>query len=370
VARKKKILKPEPLDSIIQNIPAETIVLQYFSDKKHFFLLTIGNKHCSVNTIQKDSTLVKSIIFLSSLHDTDPISLMDYTAFIKHSTNAFRILVEPFLVPSASNLIIIPDGELCGISFDALIRSYPDTSYIDYARPDYLIKHLNIRSAFSSNMLNQEVTHGLSRKSRILAMSYGTTEDKRNSLANLSGSDRELEMIRKQFRGRFLKDESATETAFKKNAEKYDLVHLALHGNAGFHQNDSTMLIFRKMPAESNDGILMAEELIALGLNAGLVVLSSCQTGTGRSVGGEGIYSMARAFAVAGCPSVIVTLWSIADYFSVPIISGFYKELRKSWSPSMALRKSKLDYLAHAGEYNSHPRFWAAFMPLGGTFSK
>lgn len=320
--------------------------------------------------VHKDSALSGSIDAIVKLPDCDPLSRPGFIRFAVNSLYLYEKLLKPSLAEfkdfSGSSLIIIPDGPLNQISFDALIRSMPDTAYVDYKVPDYLVNHFTISYAFSSGMLTAEDQPGRSfTRKRILAMSYGISDQSDNSFANLEGTNRELDAIKGLGRGRFLKDMDATESAFKKYAPGYEILHLALHGQAGTISSDSTMLIFRKAPGDNDDGALLPEELLSLSLEARLVVLSSCESGTGKYFRGEGIYSMARAFANAGCPSLVTTLWRIPDGCTVQLMTGFYKGLKKKLPPDQALRKSKVDYLRQADPNTSHPRFWASIIPLG-----
>ena len=48
-------------------------------------------------------------------------------------------------------------------------------------------------------------------------------------------------------------------------------------------------------------------------INSPLVVLSACNTGSGKLYSGEGFMSLARNFVLAGVPSVVETLWPVED---------------------------------------------------------
>ena len=60
-------------------------------------------------------------------------------------------------------------------------------------------------------------------------------------------------------------------------------------------------------------------------LNADLVVLSACETGYGRFDKGNGIASLAQAFAYAGAPAMIVSLWQVNDYATSEIMKNLYQ---------------------------------------------
>jgi CHAT domain-containing protein len=102
-----------------------------------------------------------------------------------------------------------------------------------------------------------------------------------------------------------------------------------------------------------------------LTLNADLVVLSACETGIGELKRGEGIVSLARAFAYAGAKSIITTLWSVNDKSTMHIMEEFYRQLHKGQPKDYALWKAKMEYLQKAKSETAHPFFWSAFVPVG-----
>ena len=70
-----------------------------------------------------------------------------------------------------------------------------------------------------------------------------------------------------------------------------------------------------------------------------MVVLSSCNTGTGLLYSGEGILSLARGFIYSGSQSVVMSMWEIEDKSGTDIVELFYKNIRKGYSKSVALKE-------------------------------
>ena len=60
-------------------------------------------------------------------------------------------------------------------------------------------------------------------------------------------------------------------------------------------------------------------------LNAELVVLSACQSGLGRSSGGEGFIGFAQAMFVAGGRSLVLSLWEVDDRATALLMTRFYQ---------------------------------------------
>jgi CHAT domain-containing protein len=123
---------------------------------------------------------------------------------------------------------------------------------------------------------------------------------------------------------------------------------------------DRAALVLLDDPKAGEDGLLEAPEIAQLPLHADLVVLSACDTGIGQVQGQEGIETLAHSFVLAGAKSIISTLWSIDDSFSLALIGQFYHHYRMIGSPADALALAKRDMLRQYG-YDTRPFYWAAF---------
>ncbi|MEO0474059.1 MAG: CHAT domain-containing protein, partial [Bacteroidota bacterium] len=116
-----------------------------------------------------------------------------------------------------------------------------------------------------------------------------------------------------------------------------------------------------------NDGFLTVAELFNLNLNADLVVLSACETGTGRLYRGEGIASLARGFSYAGASSILTSLWSVNDAATARLMQSFYLGLEQGLPKDIALQQAKLQYIESGDHLSAHPFFWSGFVNLGST---
>lgn len=162
--------------------------------------------------------------------------------------------------------------------------------------------------------------------------------------------------------------ENATEVQFKERASDFPIIHLAIHGQADKVDRYNSKLIFRSDKSTEEDGDLLAYELYNLDLaNTQLTVLSACETGLGKQVEGEGIFSMARGFAFAGCPSIVMSLWRANDKSTFMLMDLFYENLAKGLNKDKALQMAKVDFINHTNEYDAHPANWATFIALGNN---
>src|SRR6185369_2872901 len=114
-----------------------------------------------------------------------------------------------------------------------------------------------------------------------------------------------------------------------------------------------------------NDGVLQSAEIMRLRLNADLVTLSSCQSGLGKILAGEGVMGMTRAFFYAGAQSLVVSLWSVNDAATAALMKRFYSNLKAGLRRDEALRQAKLALMKTPGSSWRHPYYWAPFVFLG-----
>jgi CHAT domain-containing protein len=209
---------------------------------------------------------------------------------------------------------------------------------------------------------------------KILAMGYagkGTSRVNRDGLNNLPGTEKEIMAIKEVMKNHvnlYYTEEGTTETNFKSQAKDFDVVHLAVHGQSDTLNAINSKLIFRTDKDSTEDGQLYAHELYTLDLShLDLAVLSACESGIGKQQKGEGVMSIARGFAYAGCPSLVISLWKIDDRTTAQLMNKFYKYVSEGNALDISIANAKLDYIRGANEFNSHPFYWAAFLQVGNS---
>jgi len=159
----------------------------------------------------------------------------------------------------------------------------------------------------------------------------------------------------------------ATEEQARSIGSKARNVHFAVHGffDERLPLNSGLALTIPEKPSEGQqNGLLQAWEIFEqMRFDADLVVLSACQTGLGRELGGEGLIGLTRAFQYAGARSIAASLWSVNDLKTAQLMLRFYKELRDGKSKDLALRAAQTELLQKPD--SSHPYYWAAFSLIG-----
>jgi CHAT domain-containing protein len=194
-----------------------------------------------------------------------------------------------------------------------------------------------------------------------------TRATQRLVLAPLPYSREEIQRVQEQVGGNdlVLSGQQASKKLFLKMAGQYSILHLATHGKANHREGDFSFLAFATEDPDAEKGLLSVGELYNCSLNADLVVLSACETGIGEEQRGEGVVSLARAFAFAGAKSIVSSLWSVNDKSTMQVMDGFYAELKAGRSKNLALNTAKQQYLEQHPGKASHPFFWAGFVAVG-----
>src|SRR5579883_1153944 len=161
-----------------------------------------------------------------------------------------------------------------------------------------------------------------------------------------------------------LPDDKATESALKAlPLQDFEVIHLALHGFGDVVEPDRAGLVLA--PGGPNeDGLWQAREIRRSRLDADLVTLSACGTGTGRLQGEEGIMNLARAFLVAGAKSVVASLWDADDRSTATLMKHFYEQIAAGRTVADALREAQLTMLTEFGS-GLQPYYWAGFTVIG-----
>ena len=187
----------------------------------------------------------------------------------------------------------------------------------------------------------------------------------RSELAPLPASRDEVLALKNVYESNaivYLSEES-TESNFKMMAPNYGIIHIASHGLVDDISPLYSSIAFTKEDQE--DGFLEVREIFNMVLNADLAILSACKTGIGHNLNGEGLLGLTRAFFTAGVPSVVSSLWNVADESTRDLMIEFHTYLRDGERPAIALQKAQI-HLINNTPYNN-PVFWAPFKLSGDS---
>ena len=307
-------------------------------------------------------------------------------------------------VQGAGEVIVIPDGALHRLPFEALVVSGDgeDARYwLDDGPP--------LRYAASATALYNVERRSVSAGSGVLSVSDPTfrlgdilsgAQDREpvikvradvvragferagGTLDRLPYTAEETETIRSAFGSEgvvALQDLDATEQNVREAVgERHRYLHLATHGlvderRGSMYASLALTPTSDTDPEPDNDGFLELHEVYGLDLGSiALAVLSACETNVGESYAGEGVFALSRGFLAAGAQRVVATQWQVADDATSVLIGAFFEVIAEAERVgetvdyARALRDAKLRVRNDVD--NPHwadPYYWAAFTITG-----
>jgi CHAT domain-containing protein len=141
--------------------------------------------------------------------------------------------------------------------------------------------------------------------------------------------------------------------------DRFQVIHLATHAVVDESSLARTSLALA--PGAGEDGFLSPADIAGLRLHADLVVLSACRTAGGVMVSGEGLQGLTTPLLEAGARSVIATQWRIGDRSTVRLVHDLYDALARGAPVGDALREAKLAAIRRGAP----PSEWAGFTVIG-----
>jgi CHAT domain-containing protein len=149
--------------------------------------------------------------------------------------------------------------------------------------------------------------------------------------------------------------------------EDFGLIHFAVHGVYDHEFWWQSFLVLSPDKNHNTDRMLKPLEIFKSRINSGLVVLSCCKSGIGKTLKGEGLLGFIWAFQGAGARSVLSSLWPIEDKTAHRFMKIFYKSLSQGMTKGQALQKAKCAMIE--SKYR-HPLYWSLFVLYGDSLSK
>jgi len=281
----------------------------------------------------------------------------------------FTSLVQPIRAAAGGRTewVIIPDGIFALLPFESL--------YGDAGGNQWLVETTTISYRFSSRLLSggaSPAETGGGGGSGVLAFApfegagahiQGNAGDGGANFQRLPASKEEIAGLP----GLQWLDGQATKERFLATVNQYPIVHLATHAVSSMNNAAGSFIAFYPGKGRPLEDRLYLEELYGLNLqHTRLVIISACETGQGEVVPQEGVISLARAFAYAGCGSTINSLWKADDRATSMILQRFYVHLRDGETQARALQLAKLDYLK-SDAIDKSPSYWAHLVLTGDS---
>lgn len=295
--------------------------------------------------------------------------------FQKQSRELYDLLLKPAQaeLKGKSNLIVVPDGPLWDLPFQALQPSpnkyLVENAAISYAPSLTALREMTKKAkkigtntnlellAFGNPTINKETSERVQRVFMGEKLDpIPEAERLVNSLGKLYGANRS-----KVYTGSEAREETA-----KTESPKFRIVQFATHGilnNAS--PMYSHLVLSQKADNPNEDGLLEAWEMKDLDLKADMVVLSACDTARGRVSSGEGMIGMNWALFIAGTPTTVASQWKVESSSTTEFMLEFHRQMvsNKKITKAEALRRASLKLLK-SSKYR-HPSYWAPWILVG-----
>jgi CHAT domain-containing protein len=245
-----------------------------------------------------------------------------------------------------TTLIVSPTGSLAYLPFAALIRD------IANGKPEYAVQRFDMAMAPSLYALDLLIDAAPSTAFSHLVIGDpdGTLPQARaeaEAIANVLADDLvELRI-----------GNDATYDEVLAYAADARFVHLATHGKLDHRSpRDSYLLL-------ADNRRMSIPQIMTLPLQgAELVFLSACESALGRD--GLEFRTIAHAFAHAGAPAIVATLWQVEDEATRKLAEAFY-EAKVDGATNAAALGAAQRTLIDAGGAHANPGYWAAALLIG-----
>jgi CHAT domain-containing protein len=357
--------------------PNESL-FEYVLAEPRAFCLAVSHDEAAIIQLPDGRKQIETQVsdYLANLNNqtkVGPIESSLYSVLLAPIPERFRL----------SHLIIIPDGQLNRLPFEALrdpTGDYLVRSHVVFYAPSattlYILRTQRPPTAPQMAFLG---VGGISYQPSTLVASNAGISGLLSSvlrgfddlagvhLNNLPATRQEIIDASRALGARssvLLIGNNATKTAFEHEPlGDFSIIHFAAHAVAVPKFPERSALILGRAPHSRDDGLLQARDIAKLNLDADLVTLSACDTANGKLEGEEGVTSLLQAFLLAGAKSVLASVWKVDDASTATLMKQFYTHIAEGEGEATALRDAELDLLNQLD--NPAPAYWAGFILTG-----
>jgi hypothetical protein len=339
---------------LLGHIPKDASVLEYFAGDSSLYVIEADQKGVAGLRKLADGAGVEDSIgrFVSAWFQQGPSKMInDPAGYYRSAYQVYHWLLGA-AGPAGRQCIIVPDGIIGYVPFDALVS---DSVYRgNIGQWPFVARQASVYYSYS--LQTWQRLRETKRSNELFAGFFISFD---SSHASIPAVRQEYEAIRKTVSGSFFREREASAEQFRATLDRVNVLHISTHA---FLQGE------KNMPAlQLADDRFFLFELYGRSFQPQLVVLSACRTAHGMLAKGEGIISLARGFTASGGEGIVAGLWNMNDESTSGLMEGFYGHLRSDPLPAGALREAKLQWLA---KENSEavlklPYFWAGLIYSG-----
>lgn len=368
---KKSAIAVATLDDIAKVLPKKTVMFEFALADSSSLLWVVQRDKSEMHKLPSRIAIETAV---RRFRDAIAKPGSGDADMLTSARSLYRMLLEPGAPVIAKNetLIIVPDGALFELPFDALLTADPAPGAPMSKQPFLARKTATVCAPSATVYAKLRAStreHEYARD--LFAIGNpdftGVATGGADPLAPLPFAQKEVDAIGakvKADRRTTLTGRAASEAALKQElrTESPRVVHLATHGLVD--ANEPARSSVALAPGDGEDGLFHTLEIISTPTSSDLVVMSACESARGRVSRGEGVVGLSRAFLSAGAESVVASLWSVSDESTAELMRVFYDRMFGKKEPaSRALREARVALLEN--EKFSHPFFWSPFVVTG-----
>jgi CHAT domain-containing protein len=348
------------IGEVMKALGPDDLLLEYARLDDGMVLFALDRTSCTFTivgqsraSLQRDTdSMIEAFVSRRPSAEFEQVSSRAYGALIGHIRDR---------VASKRNLIIVGDASLQQMPFAALY----DPATRHFLVQDHAIVTVPSAAIYVLSAHRHVAASALPQTVAIFAnpLPHAAPFD---SLNPLTASESEGRIVAHHYPTAFVALRSdATAARFMAEAPRFDIVHFAGHAVTRPLEPWHSALLFAS--SGHDDGTLSVEQVTHMSfVRTRLVILAACSTLRAQKSGVEGVPSLARAFLVAGVPSVVGTLSDVDDFEATTLLTLLHDGIRRGLAPADALRAAQLAVLRGDDPALRQPGYWAAFALLGG----
>ncbi|MCF0051599.1 CHAT domain-containing protein [Dyadobacter sp. LJ53] len=340
------------LADVVGRLEKNTAYLSYFIDGESLYCIFIHNGKSKVKRMRLPANFPALVMQLRQALVADPVMF----AFSGHSQSAALndILIKPFLRPEKSirRLIITRDGLLHYLPFEVL-------------EPKDKPEHFLARNYAISYSYSAKLTFDADRQFKGAPKVLGFAPFAGDNVPDSSKLISSLSEV-KAWKGVILIDSAATKPSLHKMIGQTDILLLATHAMADVKSPEHS---FIALHPDTPDSLLYATEIVNMPLEKlRMVILSACEGHEGSFNKAEGLLSLARAFRIAGCQTILTTSWKAQSESTSEFSKLFHQYLTEGYPTDIALLKTRQQFFTDSRLLKwAHPYYWANFTLIGNS---
>jgi|GEM_PF-937542 len=336
----------------------KTALLEYFLTENLLYVFIINKNEFFVEKLSINQDFYDNIDSFNQAIKNDK-SLLD--EFIPPAYQLYQNVLAPALQhlnDKIEKLILIPDGRLNYVTFEALLIDTTATQ--NWQKLSYFINDYTVNYMYSCN--SSYTAHSMKGKSQSIDfLGVAPTFHEVDGLVSLPDAEKEIQDIALPLKGHTLLGDNVTRAQFIKIAPQARTLHIASHATQG--EGEGKIYL-------SGGEVITQKDIQAMNWAAEQVILSACETGTGELSKGEGVLSLGWSFAYKGVPSIVMSQWAVFSKSTKNLMVNYHQKLQEELPADEALRQAKLDFRNNVDRMkDAHPHHWAAFIHIG-NFTK